>query len=245
MERGSEMREESLIIDPYTGLPVETAPIKSGVASILPEDSAAEIYNLVSKNDSILKEKIEPFDFSKPPVDPKELAENLVATMVRHNGLGLAANQCGLRYRAFAVNTHPNYLVCFNPRIVDFSKEENLLDEGCLSFPYLIIKIKRPRGIRVRFTDYTGETFTEKFDGITARIFQHEADHLEGIVFTSKANWFHMQKAEKDMKSHLRRERQIEKEHQQSLKILRDKKVKPDLIPFKDFPRTLEELDKK
>jgi peptide deformylase len=71
------------------------------------------------------------------------------------------------------------------------------MDEGCLSFPNLFLKIKRPRTIKVRFTKPNGDTETMKFDGITARCFLHELDHLNGIVFTSKANRYHLERAMK------------------------------------------------
>ena len=71
------------------------------------------------------------------------------------------------------------------------------MDEGCLSFPNLYVKIKRPRTTKVRFTKPNGDTDTMKFDGMTARCFLHELDHLNGIVFTSKANPYHLEKAMK------------------------------------------------
>ena len=105
--------------------------------------------------------------------------------MLSHDGIGLAANQIGLPYRVFAIKANP-VLVCFNPRIVDYSKETIVLEEGCLTFPGLYLKIKRPRDIKCRFTYPNGETITKTFTGATARIFQHELDHLNGILFTEK-----------------------------------------------------------
>lgn len=151
---------------------------------------------LVDKNDSLLKTYIEPFDFVNPPVDPIEFAKELVHCMMENNGIGLAANQVGKPYRVFAMRSNP-VLVCYNPKIVDYSEETIYLEEGCLTYPNLYVKIKRPKKIKVRFTMPNGEVVTKTFDGVTARIFQHEMDHLNGIIFTSRATLYHREKAEK------------------------------------------------
>ena len=155
------------------------------------------ILNLVSSDDPILRESMPAFDFKNPPCDPIEIAKDLAETMISNKGLGISANQVGLRYRVFAINCNPVY-VCFNPRVIDQTNSNIILmDEGCLSFPNLYVKIKRPRTIKVRFTKPNGDTDTMKFDGMTARCFLHELDHLNGIVFTSKANPYHLEKAMK------------------------------------------------
>jgi peptide deformylase len=175
-------------------------------------DPDKPVYDLVTPEDEKLISKSEQFDFQTPPMDPKELAETLVNTMFKHNGLGLAANQVGLLYRVFALRTDPP-LVVFNPRIVDASEDQIYLDEGCVSFPNLFVKIKRPKSIRARFEVFTGETFTEKYTGMTARCFQHEFDHSEGILFTSRANNYHLQIAKKNRKILLRRIKARENEN--------------------------------
>lgn len=152
------------------------------------------ILPLVRENDPILKTETEPFDFSSPPVDPNQLAVDLAETMIHHKGVGIAAPQLGLPYRVFAMTGNP-IKVCFNPRIVDISSEMVSLEEGCLTFPGLLVKIKRPKIIKVRYTMANGETVTEKFVGMTARIFQHELDHLDGILFFNRANLYHREKA--------------------------------------------------
>ena len=144
--------------------------------------SDTDIYDLVDKRDPILRETLPRFDFNNPPVDPIELAHRLAKTMLANNGLGLAANQCGLRYRVFVLKASP-ILCCFNPVIVDVSSKIEDLDEGCLTFPGLSFKVKRPSMIKVRFTQPNGEVVNQRFIGMTARAFQHELDHLNGIVF--------------------------------------------------------------
>jgi peptide deformylase len=79
--------------------------------------------------------------------------------------------------------------------IVDASDETIYLEEGCLSFPNLYVKIKRPRSIKVRYTEPNGNVVTQKFDGMTARVFQHELDHLNGVVHLSRAHPIHVDKA--------------------------------------------------
>jgi peptide deformylase len=161
------------------------------------------IYPLVSDDHPMLRTVLDPFDFSNPSIDPVELANNLIETMVANKGLGLSANQCGLPYRVFVMWSNPTK-ICFNPRIVDQTTEEIYLDEGCLSFPNLFIKIKRPKIIKVRYQDAFGEMQNEKFIGMTARCFLHELDHMDGIVYTSRASQVHLQRA-KNQKKHFDR----------------------------------------
>ena len=135
--------------------------------------------DIIKSGNSLLTTKSEAFDFTNPPVDPVELAHMLAQTMLKHNGLGLSAIQIGIPYRVFTMKTNP-IMTCFNPKIIDIGEGDVLLEEGCLSYPNLFVKIKRPNNIRVRFTLPNGETVTEKYTGITSRIFQHELDHLDG-----------------------------------------------------------------
>lgn len=144
------------------------------------------VLSLVSGSDPVLFEELPRFDFQNPPADPIELARDLTETMLAKKGLGLAANQVGWRHRLCVISANP-VLAMFNPRIVHESEEKTALDEGCLSFPGMIIKIDRPKEIRVRYTMPNGETVTNKYTGMTARIIHHEIDHLNGIVFTKRA----------------------------------------------------------
>jgi len=150
---------------------------------------------LVDKNDPVLIKSCENFDFNNPPFDPVEFSQKLIKCMYDNGGIGLAANQVGVPYRVFGMRGNPENFVCFNPRIVDQSTEQIVLEEGCLTFPGLLVKIKRPKIIKVRFQSPHGEVFTKKFIGMTARIFQHELDHLDGILFFNKANRFHREQA--------------------------------------------------
>ena len=132
-------------------------------------------------------DELEDFDFKNPQIDPVDLSQSLVSLMRKEMGYGLAANQVGLPLKMFVLDGEPAYAV-FNPRITYYGDEEILLEEGCLSYPGLALKIKRPRFIRVRFRDPYGDYVTKQFDGITARVFQHEFDHINGVDFTQKVS---------------------------------------------------------
>ena len=154
------------------------------------------IHTLIPANSPILKQVMEPFDFSNPPVNPLDLVTDLAETMLANNGIGLSANQVGLPYRVF-VMLGQELIPCFNPRIVDMSQETVILEEGCLSYPDFFVKVKRPRRIKVRYAEPNGNIVTQVFDGMTARVFQHELDHLNGINYQQRANRYHLEQARK------------------------------------------------
>ena len=156
---------------------------------------------LVSKDDQVLVKECENFDFQNPPFDPIEFAKELTSFMHEKKGLGLAANQVGIPYRIFAMRAYPENFVCFNPKIVQTSEKNVVLEEGCLSYPGLLVKIKRPEFVRVRFSTPNGDVITKQFIGMSARVFQHEYDHLEGNRFYDKANKFHRDQAMRRWKS--------------------------------------------
>lgn len=144
---------------------------------------------LVKSDDPILKDVMPSFDFKIPSFDPIEFAKSLVKVMIDNNGLGLSANQVGIKARVFAMLGEPN-LVCYNPTILGRGEEEDYLEEGCLSFPGLYVKIRRWKSIKTRFTMPNGEVVNKTFGGLSARIFQHELSHLNGIVPLGETNKF-------------------------------------------------------
>jgi peptide deformylase len=161
------------------------------------------ILELVKSDSSILKQKCELFDFATPQYDPEKLVEDLKESMIQHRGIGLSACQVGIPLRVFAVgdpNDPDNIVVMFNPRIVDFSEDVVLMEEGCLSFPGMFIKVKRSNSIRLRYYNMSGEIITQSYDGIPARAIQHEYDHMEGIAFHSRASSFHLDQAKRQKK---------------------------------------------
>lgn len=156
-------------------------------------------YELVDCNHPILKQSIPEFDFTNPPVNPLDLVSDLAETMLEEGGIGLSANQCGLPYRVFVMHAE-ELIPCFNPRIVDYSAETIYLEEGCLSFPGLFVKVKRPRRIKARYTEPNGNVVTRVFDGMSARVFQHELSHLNGIAHINIASRIHLDQARKRLK---------------------------------------------
>lgn len=142
-------------------------------------------YHLLPKDHPLLRKELERFSFLEPPTDPIALAHDLAEHLLYYGGVGLAANQIGLPYRVLVIKADP-MIVAFNPIIVDQSEELSEFEEGCLTFPNLYLKIKRPRHIKVRYTEPNGNTVTNKYSDLTARIFQHEIDHLEGKFFTEQ-----------------------------------------------------------
>ena len=143
-------------------------------------------FDLVSEKDPILREVLPEFDFTNPPVNPNELASTLVETCKLHHGIGLSANQCGFKYRVFVMGAEDNYVAFFNPSIVLKSKKEAHMVEGCLSYPFLALRITRPEEVAVTYQDFNGEWQQTTLTGISARCFQHELDHMNGIVYTDK-----------------------------------------------------------
>lgn len=155
---------------------------------------------LVPATDEVLTTPCKEFDFSNPPFDATEFAKQLVKFMYEKNGLGLASNQVGIPYAVFSMRAEPENFVCYNPKVIQPSDEQIVLEEGCLTYPGLVVKIKRPRHIRVRFQTPNGEMVTKQFTGISARVFQHEMDHINGLRFYEKANKFHKDQAFKRWK---------------------------------------------
>jgi peptide deformylase len=155
---------------------------------------------LVNYSDPILTTPCQTFNFSDPPFDPIQFAKDIVKFMHENNGIGLAANQVGVPYKVFCMRGHPENFVCYNPKIVWYSDAKIELEEGCLTYPGLTVKITRPQHIRVRFNTPNGDTLTKQFTGMSSRIFQHEFDHLDGNVFYNKANRYHRDTALKKWK---------------------------------------------
>ncbi len=135
---------------------------------------------------ALLRQQALPFDFKETPYDAPELAYAMSKFMVDHGGYGLAAPQVGVGYRVFVIRGTPNYAL-FNPRIVNVSGGEVEAIEGCLTFPGMGISVKRHRIVRLRFQMPNGETETKNFHGLSARVIQHEIDHLDGVLMFDRA----------------------------------------------------------
>tara|TARA_Y100001963_G_scaffold77938_1_gene107993 strand:+ start:675 stop:1007 length:333 start_codon:yes stop_codon:yes gene_type:complete len=109
--------------------------------------------------------------------------------MFHHNGVGLSANQIGIKERAFVMMTDielQETVTCFNPKILKESKDMVVMEEGCLSYPDQFLQVSRPNSVVVKYEDENKNTIKEKLEGFVARVFQHEYDHMEGIDFTQR-----------------------------------------------------------
>lgn len=119
----------------------------------------------------------------------RTLADDMLNTMRDAAGVGLAAPQVGVLKRLFTWEvryeeedeTYGGAIV--NPVLVDSSEEAQVDDEGCLSFPGLFYPVERPLRVRIRYQDLTGDEHTEDLEGFHARVWLHEMDHLNGILF--------------------------------------------------------------
>ncbi len=120
----------------------------------------------------------------------RELAQNMIETMRLNDGIGLAAPQVNISRRMFVIDKHLiqedwEAEAYINPEILE-SEGAEAFEEGCLSIPGIREEVVRPTKIRVRYQKLDGSQVEEMMDGLLARVFQHEFDHLEGILFTDK-----------------------------------------------------------
>lgn len=125
-----------------------------------------------------------------------ELIEQMYQTMAKADGMGLAAPQVGKSLRLFVVDATPLAdedpslkdfkQVFINPEIIEKSGTNVSLDEGCLSIPNIREYVIRKSNVKVRYHDENFELHEEELEGLKARVFQHEFDHLQGILFVDK-----------------------------------------------------------
>jgi len=130
----------------------------------------------------------------------KLFANEMLACMALSDGIGLAAPQVGKNIRLFVMNNSPEVLVCINPVIIETSEFSSVSLEGCLSFPGLYLDIIRPITVKVAYFDVEGDLVERDLDGILARCFQHELDHLNGILFTSHVKKIKLDQARRKAK---------------------------------------------
>ena len=144
------------------------------------------IKNLIPSENLLLHERVNSCSYN---LDRQELSETLKESMVHHNGIGLSANQIGIWERAFVMIRDMEYneiITCFNPKILKESRKKVTMEEGCLSYPDLYLKIERSESVVIKYEDENKNIHKMKLDGLAARVFQHEYDHMEGIDFTQR-----------------------------------------------------------
>lgn len=162
---------------------------------------------LVKKDNIILKTVCKSFDFDNPIMDPYSLVEEMHRIRRKGGGVGLAANQVGINTRVlvigmgdFTVEGADDFAKAFfNPEITEYSKETVMMMEGCLTYHNLFVRIKRPKSIKITWQTEEGTMCEGEYSGITARILQHEVDHLDGITFDTIANPYHLAHAKKHL----------------------------------------------
>ncbi len=109
-----------------------------------------------------------------------------------NSGIGIAAPQVGILKRVFLFTKFDDkgneidFVACIGPEILDVSDEEVVMEEGCLSLPGIYGDVKRPKKIKVRYLNIDGDKIEETLSGLSARVFQHEYDHIEGVLFIDR-----------------------------------------------------------
>ncbi|GAB4160727.1 MAG: peptide deformylase [Winogradskyella sp.] len=163
------------------------------------------ILPIVAYGDAVLKKKAKEINKDYPNLN--DLIENMYETMYGAYGVGLAAPQVGLPIRLFLVDTEPfsededltekekeqmkNFKKTFiNAQILEEEGDEWAFNEGCLSIPDVREDVFRKPRIKIQYQDENFETHVEEYDGLIARVIQHEYDHIEGILFTDKLSSF-------------------------------------------------------
>ena len=158
------------------------------------------IMPLIDEKDPFLREVPHRFDFDSPHEDPDIFEKRLIDNMFHYNGIGLSANQIGIPVTAFAMITDGDPMVVFNPDIVEWSDEELYEKEGCLSFPYLFMPVKRAETIGTKFELKDGTEQLGTFRGLLSVIFQHEMEHMNGELFIDSLSDFKLKSAMKKRK---------------------------------------------
>ena len=146
---------------------------------------------IVIYGDPVLRETAKPVEEINQ--DVKDLVSSLVDTLKKAKGLGLAASQIGAAQPVFiidlsAVDINQSLKVFINPEIIESSDEQVEMEEGCLSFPDMYLKITRPERVKVRAMDLDGNEFELEADGLAARAIQHEYDHTKGKLFIDRVS---------------------------------------------------------
>lgn len=163
------------------------------------------ILPIVAYGDSVLKKKAEPITQDYPELEA--LITNMFETMYGAYGVGLAAPQIGLPIRLFVVDTEPfaddedlskeeqeamkNFKQVFiNPEILEETGDEWAFNEGCLSIPDVREDVFRKPTVTIKFQDEKFNAHTMTYNGLIARVIQHEYDHIEGVLFTDRLSAF-------------------------------------------------------
>lgn len=168
--------------------------------------------------EEILRQKAQPVEEINDEI--RQLANDMLETMIDADGVGLAAPQIGRSIRMFVIMADDDVKRVFiNPQIIKTSNEVGPYDEGCLSIPQVYETIVRPLQVTVQAYDENGKRFTLDADGLLARCIQHENDHLDGVLYIDRGDPDFAQKTEEQFKK--RAERVAEKAKEKEAKARR------------------------
>lgn len=142
---------------------------------------------LVPEDHPALHKPPQPYDFEKDGATAQLFANVMFEKMKEFKGVGLSANQVGLDVAFFVIGVDDYRLDIFNPKIISSSGECDY-NEGCLSYPGVTLRVKRPEEIEVEYQDVTGSVIRRTIGGLTARIFLHEYDHMQGLTIKTKVS---------------------------------------------------------
>ena len=162
---------------------------------------------LVLEGDPILDKRAVTFDFTNPQEHPTKLKDELLEAMVKYEGAGISACQIGVDLKVFAMRFNGDAIVCFNPRITQYTDESTYIREGCLSFPGLYFPVKRSYGINATYANEDGTAMSASFVDYSAKVFQHEYDHMLGKLYTEYASNYMIKNARRKQKLWLRKKR--------------------------------------
>ena len=162
---------------------VLTIDTTSGIVT----EERIEPLRLYGENHPMLSVAIPEYKEAIPNPTMTNLVARLKMTMKLYNGVGLSANQCGIMQRVFVIGTEHFQIACINPKVIAKSEEISKDNEGCLSFPAMFLRVERPTWVDVEFYDETGAIKQIRMEGLTARCFLHELDHMNGVKFIDHA----------------------------------------------------------
>lgn len=148
---------------------------------------------LVTFPNDILRRSVPEFDFDNPIMDPRQIEKEMIELMVAERGVGLSGNQVGLEARVITIfprdlSLESGPFAMFNPVLRAASDEQYEAIEGCLSFPKMLIPVKRPKVIMAEYLDSEGNNCVISLTDMDAKCFLHELDHLDGICFIDRVS---------------------------------------------------------
>ena len=134
----------------------------------------------------ILRTKSTPLEKEEINDELRKTLDEMVETMRLANGVGLASNQVDIDRRYFVLEIDEIVKKCINPEILEILDDNVEMDEGCLSIPGIFKRVARPNKIKVRYLDENGNVVEEVMEGLWAKAFQHETDHINGMMFIDR-----------------------------------------------------------